>query len=394
LLSAVPPITVDGARASHNAIETLMSEANPLLQELERAVSGGTATTRLAALSYATDLLINGRYADEEIWIFGDIVALLASEIETGARAQLARHLASCRRAPANVLNKLAADDSIDVAGPVLRQAERLSTQTLVESAKFKSQAHLLAISQRSSLQEEVTDVLVVRGDQSVVRALAKNDGARFSDSGFWRLVQRSENDIILAMDLGVRKDIPRHYFQKLIAKASGEVRAKLSAMNPEVTADIQDIVTGVTGEIHARLGPASKSYFAAKRTVEALHREGKLTERMLSGFAESKKVEEVTVALSLLCQLPADVAERALLDDFGEMVLVLAKAADLSWPTARLLLSLGREGGISAHDLDLALKNFSVLTVATARQIIKYYRLRRESAQYPSATLPRAHNV
>jgi uncharacterized protein (DUF2336 family) len=371
-----------------------MPETNPLLHELERAVSGGTAKTRHAALSYATDLLINGRYSDEEIWVFGDIIALLASEIEAGARAQLARHLAECRHAPANVLNKLAADDSIDVAGPVLRQAEQLSTQTLIENAKLKSQAHLLAISQRRSLRQEVTDVLVARGDQSVVRALAKNDGARFSDSGFWQMVQRSENDIILALAVGVRKDIPRHHFQKLIAKASDEVRARLAAINPEMAADIQDIVTGVTGEIHARLGPASRSYFAAKRTVGALHRAGELTERALSEFAVAKKLEEVTVALSLLCQLPVDVTERALLDDFGEMIVVLAKAANLSWSTTRLLLPLGREGGISAHDLDQALKNFSVLRVATAREVIKHYRLRRESAQNSSATLPQVRNL
>jgi uncharacterized protein (DUF2336 family) len=370
-----------------------MSGSNALLHDLERAVSGGSAQTRLAALSYMTDLLITGRYADEEIWTFGEIIGLLAAEIETSARAQLACRLAPCRRAPANIIDKLAADDSIDVAGPVLRQAEQLSPRTLLETARTKSQAHLLAISQRSLLQEEVTDVLVARGDQTVVRSLVKNNGARFSDSGFWKLVERSENDIILALDVGARKDIPRRCFQKLIAKASDEVKARLVALNPESAAEVREVVTDVTGDIHARLGPASRSYFAAKRTVDAMHRGGGLTERAVCEFARSNKFEEVIVALSLLCDLPVDVAERALLDDYGEMVLVLAKAANLSWETTRFLLLLGHKGNMSAHDLDQALKNFSVLSVATARQVMNFYKQRREGVESP-ATLARLHNL
>jgi hypothetical protein len=41
------------------------------LQELEVAVSRGSAEGRQRALWYATDLLIAGRYTDDEIWMFG-----------------------------------------------------------------------------------------------------------------------------------------------------------------------------------------------------------------------------------------------------------------------------------------------------------------------------------
>src|ERR1044072_768491 len=189
-----------------------MSQTQSLLAELERAVSHGSETSRRAALTYTTDLLMAGRYTDEETWVFGEIVGLLAAEIETGARAELAQRLAVLPDMPSNIVCQLAADEAIEVAGPVLRQSDRLGVFDLVANATTKSQAHLMAISQRKSLHEDVTDVLVSRGDREVVCSVAKNPGARFSDSGFWRLVQRSEDDVVLMLEVGGRRDIPRHH--------------------------------------------------------------------------------------------------------------------------------------------------------------------------------------
>src|SRR5580698_1642523 len=125
------------------------------LQELDIAVSRGTAESRERALWYATDVLITGRYTDDEIWMFGEIIGRLEQDIEVAARARLARRLARADNAPVNIINKLAFDDSIEVAGPVLRQSERLDARALVANARSKSQQHLLAISKRKSLVED-----------------------------------------------------------------------------------------------------------------------------------------------------------------------------------------------------------------------------------------------
>src|SRR5271169_199084 len=135
------------------------------LQDLEIAVSQGSPESRQRALWYATDLLITGHYTDDEIWMFGEIIGLLEQDLAAAARAQLAKRLARSDNAPVNIIKKLAFNDSIDIAGPVLRQSERLDSQTLVANAKSKSQQHLLAISQRRLIPEEVTDVLVTRGN-------------------------------------------------------------------------------------------------------------------------------------------------------------------------------------------------------------------------------------
>src|ERR1700694_6165258 len=113
------------------------------LQDLEVAVAQGSIESRQRALSYATDQLIAGRYTDDEIWMCGEVIGLLERDIAVAARAQLAKRLARVDNAPTSIINKLAFDDSIDVAGPVLRESERLDTQALVANARAKSQQHL-----------------------------------------------------------------------------------------------------------------------------------------------------------------------------------------------------------------------------------------------------------
>ena len=210
-----------------------MNDARTFLQDLDEAVSRGTTESCLHAVRHATDLLIAGRYSDDEISTFGEVIARLADEIEVAARAELATRLAQINHAPINIIHKLAFDDSIDVAGPVLRNSERLDANTLVANAQTKSQPHLLAISQRKSLEHSVTDVLVTRGNREVVNSVANNAGARFSGSGFLHLIKRAEGDSILAEQLGLRKDIPRHLFQQLIAKASDDVKKRLEQERP-----------------------------------------------------------------------------------------------------------------------------------------------------------------
>jgi hypothetical protein len=358
-----------------------MSELNSFLQELDEAVSRGTPESRMRALWHTTDLMIAGRYSDDEIWTFGAVVGRLADEIEVAARAQLAKRLARFDRAPVNIIHKLAFDDEIEVAGPVLRESERLEPYALVANACTKSQTHMLAISERASIEETVTDVLVTRGNQEVVNSVAKNDGARFSEFGFLHMIKRAENDSILAENLGLRKDIPRQIFQQLIAKASDDVRKRLENERPEMAEQIQSSVTDVAGELQSKFGPVSRSYFVAKRVVTTQFRQGNLNENSISGYARQHRQDEVTIGLSLLCSLPGDVIERALLDRNREMLLILAKALDFSWATTMALLFLGaKDHRITALDLNNLEGEFGRLNLETSRSVLKFYQSRKNA--------------
>jgi hypothetical protein len=358
-----------------------MSGAKSFLKDLDHALSRGTDESRMRALWHTTDLMITGRYSEDEIWTFGEVIGRLADEIEVAARAQLARRLARFDKAPVNIIHKLAFDDSIDVAGPILQGSEKLEPYALVANVCTKSQTHLLAISKREQLEETVTDVLVTRGDQEVVKSVATNSGARFSDFGFLHMIQRAEGDSILAEQLGLREDIPRHIFQQLIAKASDDVRKRLEHERPAMVDQIKSTMSDVAGELQSKFGPVSRSYFVAKRLVTAQHRQGNLNENSISLYARSHKLDEVTIGLSLLCSLPGDVIERAMLDKNRETLLILAKALDFSWATTMALLFLGaKDHRITARELKDLESEFGRLNLKTSRSVLEFYQSRKNA--------------
>ena len=224
---------------------------------------------------------------------------------------------------------------------------------------------------------------------------MTKNSGAAFSDPGFLHLVRRSENDSILAVNLGRRTDIPRHIFQQLIAKASDEVKQKLLSEHPNVKRQIQATVTDVAGKLHLKFGPASKDYFAARRSVGKIHQHGELNENRLAEYAESRKTDEVVVGLSLLCGLPVNVIERVLFDQAGDLLLVLTRALSFSWRTTMSFLFLAApEHRISSQNLETRKQEFECLSLKSSQSILEFYQSRRDlvSMEDPSRRLPQLY--
>ena len=267
------------------------------------------------------------------------------------------------------------------MAEPVLKDSERLNESDLVTNASSKSQQHLAAISERKSLSEAVTDVLVTRGDRDVVQSVVRNNGARFSDAGFRMLVKRSSGDDALAMHVGARSDLPRQHFLRLLEQASATVRSRLAAENPTAAAAVEGVVTRGRRR-HPQRDPQDLVAICGGRAeVGKLKQEGHLGEAEVYKFARENRFEEAAVSLSMLCRVELDAVERALQDRGHEIALILAKLAGFSSTTAKALLLLKTaDRGISAQDLDNALRTYEKLQIETARRVLGFYRTRLKS--------------
>jgi hypothetical protein len=78
------------------------------------------------------------------------------------------------------------------------------------------------------------------------------------------------------------------------------------------------------------------------------------------------------------MCNVPAGLIERVLVQSEQEQLLVLAKAIELSWETTKALLTVhaGR-GGLAKARLDHCFASFFRLQPKTARAALQFYRLR-----------------
>jgi uncharacterized protein (DUF2336 family) len=368
--------------------------APSLIPELEDIVQHGSPRRRAQALRRITTLFLDGAslFNEDHVRLFDGVFNRLIDEIETKARAELSHRLAPLRNAPGELICRLARDDDISVAGPVLRQSRRLAESDLLEIAETKSQAHLLAISARAGIAETVTEVLVRRGDEEVALNVVENRSAALSDDSFTVLVAKSEGDDVLAERVGQRPDIPPPLFRLLLLKATAVVQQRLFASaTSEVQAEIRSVLARVSKEVGAKAAP--RDYGEAQRTIVTLRLRGQLNEAKILNFAKASQYEEMIAGLADLCAVPIDVVDRLMGGERPDPILILCKSVGWGWPTARAIIGarLGRKAN-SNQGLDTAYSNFERLTAATAARVIRFWQMAPLSSRKAEDTGPLLH--
>ena len=350
-----------------------------LLGDLEDTLVHGSLVRRVEMLRNITDLFMAGGvdYADnDQLQLFDDVFACLVQNIEVSAKAALAKRLAPHPGAPPRIIHTLAFDDTIEVAEPVLTQSPRLDEAALIENARTKSQAHLLAISRRAQLSGALTDVLVERGDIEVVTSTAANPGAEFSETGFARLVERADGNERLATSVGSRAGIPRHHLLRLLAKASDTVREKLQAAHPDTHEAIDGIVRQVAAKAQQRSAADDVDVVAARALVGKLHEAGELDETRVAQFARDSRFNETNAAISCLTNMPFMAVESMMVEARSEGVMVLAKVLDFGWPTVKAILEMRGNG---TSDEAFTRISYERLKPSTAQQVLRFHRMQQQ---------------
>jgi uncharacterized protein (DUF2336 family) len=366
------------------------SAANPenLLDELQTTLAHGTVARRVETLRRVTDLFLNGAvdFSNEQISLFDDVFQCLTEHIEMSAKVLLSRRLAPINTAPPRTIRALAFDDLIEVAAPVLSQSERLDDETLIETARNKSQAHLMAISVRKVLSGAVTDVLVLRGNDEVIQSTVSNPGAEFSERGFTRLLDRVEGDDNLATCLAMRPTIPRHLYLKLLAKASATVRERLEAANPQQAGDVPTAVREATRRARVAPSGVTRETEIAHALVKSLYDDGRLDEHQVAAFAEDGKFDEANASIAALAGVSVSIAENMMIETRAEGVMILAKVSGMAWPTVKAIINMRDKLSVGEPtDLASCKATYERLRPSTAQQVLRFHRM-QQSAPAPAA--------
>jgi uncharacterized protein (DUF2336 family) len=226
-----------------------------------------------------------------------------------------------------------------------------------------------------------LTDVLVDRGDRDVVRTLATNTGAAFSQTGYTALVKRADGDEALAEKLGRRLDMPLQLFRELLLRATEAVRARLLA---SVSEDKRDLIKRVLADVSGAIAdetPMTRNVEDAQRLVMMMKETGRLNEAELITFIRHKKYEEVIAGLAMLCAVPFDLVDRLTHSDRSDALLVPCKAAGLRWSTVRGILELrGTRHPTAEHEIETAAAEFNKLSVPTAARVLRFWQVRQNT--------------
>src|ERR1700716_2121753 len=367
-----------------------------IVDEVETAINTGSAENRLETMKRVTDLFLSSAssFNSEQIELFDNVLERLIKTIEIRAiadvsariaLAEMSAQLAPVSQAPPSVVRRLARHNEITVAGPVLTESARLSAEDLVEVAETKGEQHLLAIAGRWWLKEVVTDALLARRYPSVSRRIVSNPGARVSATGFAIVVAQAESDPELAVETGIRVDLPSGLRQQLLRTATEAARSRLlSRAPPHIFEEIRGAIAAAAAGADREMSNA-RDFTAARRLVALLKNNGELNEATLFGFAKQRKYEETVAALAELSRSTIEIIRPLMQSLRDDGVLFPCKAAELSWSTVSAVLeSRFATGSMGPHELAKARSQFAEITPENARRLLRFWQVR--SSPSPSS--------
>jgi uncharacterized protein (DUF2336 family) len=371
-----------------------MPNANlSIVDEVDAAINIGSTEKCLETVRRVTDLFLAsaGSFNGEQIELFDGVLERLVKTIEIRAiaeisariaLAEMSTQLAPIAQAPPVVVRRLARHDEISVAGPVLKESARLSEQDLVEIAETKGEQHLLAISGRWWLKEVVTDALLARRYPSVSRRVVCNPGARVSAAGFAIVVAQAESDAELAVETGVRVDLPPELRNQLLRHATEEVRSRLlSRAPPHLFEEIRGAIAVVSAGVSREMAKAG-DFTAAQNFVAQLAGKGELNEATLLGFARQRKYENTVAALAQLSRSTIEVVRPLMQSLRDDGILIPCKAAGLGWETVTAILdSRFSTGSTGPHELAKAKVQFAKITTESANRLLRFWQVRSSSS-------------
>jgi uncharacterized protein (DUF2336 family) len=358
-----------------------MSVAVSLIPELDEIVRNGDPKRCAEAGRRIAELFLQGaaNFRSDHVDLFDGILINLVPHTEIPARADLAERLSVLTNAPRTLVGQLARENEILIAGPLLRRSPVIDAQILLEIARIKGQGHLLAISERSTLSPDLTDVIVHRGDREVVRRAAGNAGAEFSRVGYSNLIRRAGQDGVLTLTVGQREDLSAQHLKDLLAGSIDVVRRRLyEVVKPGRQAAIKQAMSEISSV--PEVVQSLRDFAPAQRTILALHQAGELNEVALLGFAKRFKYEESIAALSAMSGVKIATLDRLISSDRDDPILIVGKMIGLEWATVRALILLRRGPNRvpSPTDIESARVNFSRLMPSTAERVVRFWQARQ----------------
>jgi len=284
-----------------------------LLKELPNRTS---SEARRDLLRQVTESLSgrDGAPSAEETAELDRIMASVASEFSTQVRAEFARLVASQAAHFGQAAERFAMDE-IEVAAPVLKHSDALSEDVLLKVVAEKSEAHMMAVTQRSTVSPRLSHALVERGGDEVVSSLLRNEGADIADTTYDMVMERADASPLLQEGLVRRKSVPLDLLNELYLKTEAGLRQEIMAKFGQVEpAELEKAFERSRFRLTNRYRQLPEDIAAARKNLAALEAKRQLLPATLVSLLREGASVRTTflLAFAKLVDVEFEVVQRA----------------------------------------------------------------------------------
>ena len=309
---------------SQDSVKRLLSDPSPRGR-------AETAASVAQALSF-------GNLGKAERELAGDILELLARDLEVAVRQAVAEHAKSCPFLPRNVACRLAADVEA-VALPVIRYSGVLTDDDLIAVIEAGTATKLSAVAARDDVTSRVSDALIATRDHGAIKVLLGNDGARISTSGYGQVISDFGDERDVQKLLVARPMLPLSVTERLITVIAEDLYEELISrqeLPPEIAAEL------IQQGSEKALAQAAKTDGAggeARELAKRLKSQDRLTPTLLLRALCLGDLRFFEAAMGVLAGIPIASARTVLQDGGPEGFRKLYRKTGLPEPMLRPFL-------------------------------------------------------
>ncbi len=352
------------------------------LQELISLAQEPSSEKRRELLREITDLFfINPDVQPKELALFDVLLTQLTGEMEIMVRAELAERMAPVTDPPTRLVRRLAADEAIEVARPVLERSPALTDEDLVSIVSAKGQEHIKAISRRPTVSEVLSDAIVAKADDDTLGVLLGNDGATLSRRAHEVAVDRAGVNPALHEAVVTRRQLPLDLLNEMYFVVEAKLRTQIMERNAEMDpAALDAALAAGRNRVATQDGALPADFEDAERDVRSMVARKALTPKALAGMLRNRESTRFMVALAELAGIDFHTARVILERRELDALAIVCKAADFerSLFLTFAVLVLDRDSdamGRAKQYGDL----YAALPKDAAQRTLRFWRMRRQ---------------
>lgn len=359
-----------------------------IVQQLAQLGAEKSAEKRLALLRSVADLYFARKASPTlaEEYLFSEIATTVMSRLRPAQRPQVSDALCDSDRLPHDLAMALAADADIAVARPILSRSPVLREADILQLAQASSDDHLDAIATRPSLSTQVTDVLIDRGSDKVLRTVSGNTGAQMSENGMRRLVDRARQDHELCLSLADRGDLSPAVLEQLETIVceglaggadAGDAGDTIAALRARASALIAE-------ELRKRKANIS----ATERIIAAVDSGSISLDNGLRSLLDGGRLLDLSTVIAHFLRFDRNFVFQQIAAGDLNTVLLAFRSLEISFDNLKTTLVLRarkRRGDKAAETLTRA--EYEAIDVASAQRAMRFLKVRLTAGgQSPSA--------
>ena len=341
-----------------------------------------STSSRAELASIITDLFSDQGtvLSERERDLMSNILRRVFQEVEVAVRKEVADRLAAQENVPSDLITLLA-NDTIEVAYPILSRSPVIRDEELIEVIRHRTQEHQLAVAIRSQVSEVVSEALVEGDDPGVIETLLDNANARISLTTMEYIVEQSRRFDSYQAPLLRREDLPPRLARRMFLWVSVALRTFI--------VDRFDLDQSTVDELleQAALGhlpPDEDGDSKATELAAAMVAQGEVNLSMLVSTLNQGEIRLFIALFARMAGLREQLVKRFVFEHGGEGLGIACKAIGMAPHQFSAVYSLTHQEQVqrneaSNQDHDEAVIFFNKLTGDAARSVLRKWQRNQE---------------